>query len=140
MTMMPKNSMRTMKVKRMEVIWQFCAERNRKFGLSQAIVDLNVKKGDSIDWNILISTGLADVYNDDLDNDDNDDDFDADEHEGDSEGDSDLAEEEEGDDEGTSSTGFLCGNLTECVLIFVSIRFFFCVYRRITSSGHQKKA
>lgn len=99
-----------------------------------------MKKGDSIDWNILISTGLADVYNDDLDNDDNDDDFDADEHEGDSEGDSDLAEEEEGDDEGTSSTGFLCGNLTECVLIFVSIRFFFCVYRRITSSGHQKKA
>lgn len=65
-------------------------------------------KSDSTDRNILIPpTGLADVYNDDLENDDNDDDFDADEHEGDSEGDSDLAEEEEGDDEGTSSTDFL---------------------------------
>lgn len=42
-------------------------------------------------------TGLADVYNDDLDNDDNDDDFEADEHE---DSDDDLAEEEEGDDEG----------------------------------------
>ncbi|XP_031635420.1 acidic leucine-rich nuclear phosphoprotein 32 family member A isoform X1 [Contarinia nasturtii] len=42
--------------------------------------------------------GLADVYNDDLENDDNDDDFEADENE-DSDGDSDLAEEEEGEDE-----------------------------------------
>lgn len=41
---------------------------------------------------------MADVYNDDLGNDDNDDDFEADEHEGES--DSDLAEEEEGEDEG----------------------------------------
>ncbi|XP_055316209.1 acidic leucine-rich nuclear phosphoprotein 32 family member A [Sitodiplosis mosellana] len=43
--------------------------------------------------------GLADVYNDDLENDDNDDDFEADENEGDTDGDSDLAEEEEGEDE-----------------------------------------
>lgn len=99
-----------------------------------------MKKGDSIDWNILISTGLADVYNDDLDNDDNDDDFDADEHEGDSEGDSDLAEEEEGDDEGTSSTGFLCGNLTECVLIFVSIRFFFLRIQKNHQLGAPKES
>lgn len=44
---------------------------------------------------------MADVYNDDLENDDNDDDdFEADEHDTDGDGDSDLAEEEEGEDEG----------------------------------------
>lgn len=45
--------------------------------------------------------GLAEVYNDDLDNDENDDDFEADENDGSD--DDDLAEEEEGEDDGKLS-------------------------------------
>lgn len=41
---------------------------------------------------------MAEVYNDDLDNDENDDDFEADENDGSD--DDDLAEEEEGEDDG----------------------------------------
>lgn len=58
-----------------------------------------------------ICIGLADVYNDDLDNDENDDDFEADENDGESEGDSDLAEEEEGEDEGVYSFHLFILNL-----------------------------
>lgn len=61
---------------------------------------------DEIDYEIIIlkhnvnllNLGLAEVYNDGLDDDENDDDFEADENEDDDE--DDLAEEEEGDDEG----------------------------------------
>lgn len=48
-----------------------------------------------------LRTGLAEVYNDDLDNDENDDDFEADENDGSD--DDDLAEEEEGEDDGIVS-------------------------------------
>lgn len=53
---------------------------------------------------IRFALGLAEVYNDDLENDENDDDFEADENDGSD--DDDLAEEEEGEDDGKFSDFF----------------------------------
>lgn len=83
-----------------------------------------------IDQEIYFCEGLADVYNDDLENDDNDDDdFEADEHEGDTDGDSDLAEEEEGEDEGN------CFSMTFFIrnILHLFISFIVDYFRRITS-------
>lgn len=81
--------------------------------------------------NKIVHIGLAEVYNDDLENDDNDDDFEADEHEG--ETDSDLAEEEEGEDE---------GNSFKFILIFCTriIRINYLIFQKNHQLGEPKES
>lgn len=82
-----------------------------------------------------IPIGLADVYNDDLENDENDDDFEADENEGDS--DDDLAEEEEGEDDGILNSLYKIKINRNTKIILKNVKIF-C--RRIASSRNQTKA